>query len=325
MITGLLMTGEAEIRDAGALLDPVEAVHLLPFVPGDFVDGYSSLEHATTMGRILRPEGEPLLPNWRHMPVAYRGTPSTVMVSGSPVRRPRGQVLGPDGMPEHRETAALDFELEVGFVVGPGNGIGRPIDIDDTADHILGVVLVNDWSARDFQKWEGRPLGPNIAKSFATSVSPWVIPLDALTAAMVPSRPQSPQPLEYLRPSGDWGLDLDLGVDLGTAASAPMVVSRTSMRGVYWTFAQQLAHLTVNGAALRPGDLISSGTISGEAAGSKGCLIEATLDGARPITLPSGETRSYLEDGDTVVLRGSAPAAGIGLGEVVGTVLPAHD
>jgi fumarylacetoacetase len=291
----------------------------LPFAPGDYVDFYSSIEHATNLGRMFRPDAEPLLPNWRHLPVGYHGRAGTVVVSGTPVRRPRGQ-LPREGGPVFGPTERLDIELELGFVTGAANALGSPVAAADAADHVFGFVLVNDWSARDVQRWEYQPLGPFLGKSFATSVSPWVVPLDALEPFRVPAPAQEPEPLEYLRVAGDWALDIALEVELNGT-----VVSRTNARGLYWTFPQQLAHATVNGAVARPGDLFASGTISGAEAGTAGSLIELTWGGRDPLTV-GDVTRTFLEDGDEVVLRGwcgPRDAPGVSLGEVRGTILPA--
>lgn len=298
----------------------------LPFRPGDFVDFYSSIEHATNMGRMFRPDGEPLLPNWRHLPVGYHGRSSTVVVSGTPVRRPRGQIQSGDDPPELGPTRALDIELEVGFVGGPGNAAGAPIDVDDAGDHIFGLVLVNDWSARDIQRWEYVPLGPFLGKSFATSVSPWVVTLDALAPYMVASPPREPAPLGYLRAAGDWGVDLELEIALRPESmEEAKVISHTNFSSMYWTMAQQLAHATVNGATVRPGDLFASGTVSGAIPGTFGSLIELTWRGENPIRFSDGTERTFLEDGDTVTLRGWCEREGtprVGFGECTGTVLP---
>jgi fumarylacetoacetase len=277
---------------------------LLPIAIGDYVDFYSSLEHATNLGRMFRPGGDPLLPNWRRLPVGYHGRASSVVVSGTPIHRPQGQrapaVEG--GAPGFGPSERLDIELELGFVTGPGNALGTAIATAAAREHVFGFVLVNDWSARDLQRWEYQPLGPFLSKSFATSISPWVVPLQALEPHLVAAREQDPEPLPYLRTSGDWALDVALEIELNGA-----IVSRTNARGLYWTFPQQLAHATVNGTNVRPGDLYASGTISGPDPGSEGSLIELTR----------GER--FLADGDTVVLRGAAGA--VSLGEVAGTVV----
>jgi fumarylacetoacetase len=306
-----------ELIDAGREL-PLIALDgadlLLPVDVGDYVDFYSSIEHATNLGRLFRPDAEPLLPNWRHLPVGYHGRAGTVVVSGTPIRRPIGQLPGdpPTFGPEPR----LDIELELGFITGPGPALGTPISAADAADHIFGFVLVNDWSARAIQRWEYQPLGPFLGKSFATSISPWIVPLEALESRRVPGPAQDPLPFDYLRVREPWALDIDLEVELNGT-----IISRTNARGLYWNPAQQLAHATINGATIRAGDLFASGTISGAEPGSYGSLIELTRGGAEPLDLPSGP-RTFLEDGDSVILRGAAGA--ISLGEVRGTVEKPH-
>ncbi|MGH9023244.1 MAG: fumarylacetoacetase [Acidimicrobiia bacterium] len=297
----------------------------LPLEVADYVDFYSSLEHATNMGRMFRSEGEPLLPNWRHLPVGYHGRAGTVVVSGTPVLRPNGQRRGPGGSVEMGPSERLDIELEVGFVVGRGSEHGTPVPAEKVGEHLFGCVLVNDWSARDIQSFEYQPLGPFLGKSFATSISAWVLPLDALAAARVFGPPQDPVPLPYLRTDDPWGFDLALEVWFRPAGrDVEERLVRTGFAGMYWTIAQQVAHLTVNGASLRVGDLLASGTVSGPGYGESGSLIELTRDGSLPLTLASGLSRRFLENGDEVVLRGWADLAGtrVSLGEVRGTVHP---
>jgi fumarylacetoacetase len=280
----------------------------LPFDVADYVDFYSSLEHSTNLGRMFRPGQEPLLPNWRWLPVAYHGRAGSVVVSGTDVVRPRGQGKAPDeDAPTFGPSCRLDFELELGFVVGVPTELGDHLPVDAFADHVFGLVLVNDWSARDIQAWEYQPLGPNLSKSFQTSISAWVTPLALLEDARVEAPPQDPPPLPHLAGGRDWALDIALEVELNGDT-----VSRGNARTLYWTFPQQLAHATSNGAPLRTGDLMASGTISGAEPASEGSMIE----------LYRGER--FLEDGDEVVLRGRA-ANGLGLGEVRGRVLPARD
>ncbi|HWK29713.1 MAG TPA: fumarylacetoacetate hydrolase family protein [Solirubrobacter sp.] len=282
------------LLEAGTVdLEPLEEPEL-PVAIGDFVDFYASLEHASNLGRLFRPGDEPLLPNWRHLPIGYHGRAGSVVVSGTPVARPLGQ------RPDFGPTRELDIELELGFVTG-GRAASR-IPPAAVRDHVFGFVLVNDWSARDIQRWEYRPLGPFLGKSFATSISPWIVPLAALDPYLVAAREQDPEPLPYLRTQGDWALDAELEVELNGE-----VISQTNARGLYWTFPQLLAHATVNGAAARPGDLFASGTISGPSPGTEGSLIELG--------------RSFLADGDTVVLRGRAGS--VSFGEVRGTVVSA--
>ncbi len=302
----------------GADLVPLAgATQQLPVEIGDYVDFYSSLEHATNLGRLFRPGSEPLLPNWRQLPVGYHGRAGTLICSGTPVVRPCGQAKGPDDdSPSFGPSRRLDFELELGFVVGVPSRLGEAVPASAFRDHVFGVVLVNDWSARDIQAWEYQPLGPFLGKSFATSLSAWVTPLALLEDRFVAPPEQNPEPLPYLQVAGDWALDIELEVELSGT-----VVSRTNARGLYWTPPQQLAHATVNGASVRTGDLFASGTISGPDPGSEGSLIELTANGAQSLRLGDGSTRTFLEDGDEVVLRGRAGE--LALGEVRGTILPA--
>jgi len=306
-------------------LHPLSGVRLhRPFEVGDYVDFYASENHATNVGRLFRPGGEALMPNWKHLPVGYHGRSGTVVLSGTPVTRPRGQrpaEAGPGFGPTFGPSRRLDFEAEVGFVVGVGSPLGSPIGVDAFADHVFGAFLVNDWSARDIQSWESRPLGPFLAKSFATSISPWVVPLEALRHARVSPPARDPEPLPYLADTGKWGLDLTLEVRLNG-----QLVSRPPFATMYWTPAQMLAHMTVNGASTRTGDFYASGTVSGPDREQRGCLLELSWGGAEPLTLPDGSVRSFLEDGDELTITATAPAADgttIGFGEVTGRVLPA--
>jgi fumarylacetoacetase len=308
-----------ELVVGGAELVPLAAAESrLPVEVGDYVDFYSSLEHATNLGRLFRPDAEPLLPNWRHLPVGYHGRSGTVVVSGTPVVRPCGQRKAPtDDLPALGPSRRLDIELELGFVVGVGSELGAAVPASAFRDHVFGVVLVNDWSARDIQAWEYQPLGPFLGKSFATSVGAWVTPLALLEDRLVAAPTQEPEPLPYLQVGGEWALDLELSVELSGT-----VVSETNARGLYWTMPQQLAHATVNGASTRTGDLFASGTISGPDPGTEGSLIELTWNGERPVQLADGTTRTFLEDGDEVVLRGRA--GDVELAEVRGTIVPAR-
>jgi fumarylacetoacetase len=290
-----------------------------PFEVADYVDFYSSQHHAENLGRILRPGTPPLPANWKHLPVGYHGRAGTVDVSGTPVVRPCGQRREDDAVTVG-PTRRLDIEAEVGFVVGTPTELGTRVPVEAFAEHVFGVCLVNDWSARDLQAWEYVPLGPFLGKSFLTSVSPWVVPLAALETARV-APPERDVPLQpYLQESAPWGLDLALEVRLNRE-----VVSRPPFASMYWTPAQQLAHLTVNGAALRTGDLFASGTVSGPSPDQRGSLIELCEDG--PITLADGSTRTFLEDGDVVTITATAPGADgsrISFGEVTGRVEPAR-
>jgi fumarylacetoacetase len=305
----------------------------LPAAIGDYTDFYSSREHASNVGAMFRGADNALLPNWLHLPVAYHGRASSIVVSQTGANRPRGQFL-PHGAnnPILGPTAELDFELEVGFFVGPGNRQGEPIPIESAADHIFGLVLVNDWSARDIQRWEYRPLGPFLAKSFATSISPWIVPLAALEPFRVAGPPQLPAPLPYLQSRGDWAFDIQLEARLQSAQMlkegyAPIILTQTNFKYLYWNMAQQLAHHTVNGCNLRPGDLLASGTISGPDPGSYGSLLELTWGGERPISLPTGDLRRFLEDGDVLTITGWCQRDGyrVDFGEVTAQVQPSGD
>lgn len=321
-ISGMLTHEEERTRAEGHLFPLAEVEMLPPFDVADYVDFYCSLEHASNVGRIFRPDEEPLKPNWRHLPVGYHGRAGTVVGSGTGVVRPRGQVKPPEAEgPVFSTSNRLDIEAELGFVVGTPSPLGEPVPPASFAEHVFGVVLVNDWSARDVQAWEYVPLGPFLGKSFATSVSPWVVPLDALGAARFPGREQDPEPLPHLQRKADWGLDLRLDVRLNGETVARPPYSR-----MYWTPDQMLAHLTSNGSSLRTGDLYASGTISGPGPAEQGSLLELTWGGAEPLTLADGSTRSFLHDGDTVAITAEADGMGggsIALGEVTGTVLPA--
>ena len=330
-VTELVCDPAARARVAPALVPYAAVAVHLPIAVADYVDFYSSLEHATNLGRMFRPDAEPLLPNWRHLPVAYHGRAGTVVVSGTPVARPAGQSRSGDGAIEFGPSTRLDIELELGFVVGVPSRWGHPVPIGEAAGHVFGVALVNDWSARDIQVWEGQPLGPFLGKSFATTMSGWVTPLAALAGCHVGGPVQDPEPLEYLRLAEPWGLDIELEVTLTPAGAATVSeqapISRGTAAGLYWRLPQQIAHLTVNGAHLRTGDLLASGTISGRDRGSEGSLIELTLGGAEPLEV-AGVRRTFLEDGDEVVLRGWArPGDGvtIELGEAAGRIVPAND
>jgi fumarylacetoacetase len=296
----------------------------LPIDVADYVDFYSSKVHAENVGRMFRPDAEALTPNWTHLPIGYHGRAGTVRVSGTPVVRPSGQRKGPtDDVPTFGPSTRLDIEAEVGFVVGTPSELGEPVSVGAFPDHVFGVCLVNDWSARDLQAWEYVPLGPFLGKSFLTSVSPWVVPLAALDAARLPAPDRDEPLLPYLRDDDHpWGLDLDLEVRLNGE-----VVSRPPFRDMYWTPAQQLAHMTVNGAALRAGDLFASGTVSGPDRHQRGSLLELSWNGEEPLRLADGSTRTFLEDGDVVTISATGPGVGggrISLGEVSGRVSPAR-
>ncbi|HRX85771.1 MAG TPA: fumarylacetoacetase [Phycisphaerae bacterium] len=326
-----IVSPDKRLREQASLkeraLIPREHVEMLmPCWIGAYVDFYSSKEHATNVGKMFRPDN-PLLPNWVHIPIGYHGRASSVVVSGKSIRRPCGQSKADDAAgPSFGPCRLLDIELEMGFFTGPGNEMGAPISIDECPQRIFGMVLVNDWSARDIQKWEYQPLGPFLGKSFGTTVSPWVVPLDALAPFRVPQPRQVPEPLPYLQIGEDWGLDIALEIHLATRQQeAPVRIAKTNFRNMYWTIVQQLAHMASNGTNVEPGDLYASGTVSGPTPDSYGSLLELTWRGEKPLALPSGETRKFLADGDTVILRGACQAENfrIGFGECAGTILPA--
>jgi len=337
-----LLDAEADqaTRDqVGSALNPVESVALLkPAESANYTDFYASIHHATRVGRLFRPE-QPLLPNYKFVPIGYHGRASSVVVGGTAVRRPRGQ-MKPEagGSPGFGPTRFLDYEVEIGMYIGNGNPLGEPIAIGQAGDHIFGLSLLNDWSARDIQSWEYQPLGPFLAKSFSTSVSPWVVPMAALAPFRVPAalRPAGdPEPLSYLRDATDQytgAIDLTVEAWLLTAAMRAAGhdshrLSHANLRDLYWTPAQLIAHHTSNGCNLLPGDLVATGTISGQEETSAGCLLELTAGGKQPIVLPNGESRSALEDGDEVILRGFCRRDGfpeVSLGECRGLVVQAY-
>lgn len=329
----LLRSDNPELRDnievrRRAVVPMSEAALHLPIEVSGYTDFYSSKEHATNVGTMFRDPRNALLPNWLELPVAYNGRASSVVVSGTPVRRPIGQTKGPDAArPSFGPTRKLDIELETAFIVGQGNALGDPIPVDAAERHIFGLVLMNDWSARDLQQWEYVPLGPFNSKGFATSISPWVVTLEALEPFRLAGPGQNPQPLSYLQQSGNHGFDIELEVLLrpqGAAEATP--IARSNAKYLYWSMAQQLAHHTVSGCNTRPGDLMGSGTISGPEPNMFGSLLELTWNGQRPLILADGVTRSFLEDGDAVIMTGWCERSGLrlGFGELSGLILPAR-
>jgi fumarylacetoacetase len=304
-----------------------DAAMKLPARIGNYTDFYSSYHHAHNVGTMLRGAENALMPNWKWLPVAYHGRASSVVVSGTDVRRPSGQTKAPDAAaPTFGPTKSLDYELEMAFLIGPGNSLGQPVPINRATDHIFGLVLMNDWSARDIQAWEYQPLGPFLAKNFCTSISPWVVTLEALEPFRKPLPQQDPEPLPYLRAKNDFTFDIYLEAGLQTSSmGTPQVITRTNFQNLYWSIAQQLAHHTITGCNLEPGDLLASGTISGETEESRGCMLELTWRGANPLTLANSETRKWLEDGDTLTISAWCQGDGyrVGFGEVSGRILPA--
>jgi fumarylacetoacetase len=304
------------------LLVPADSVTMhLPFAVADYVDFYASEQHATNVGRIFRPDGEPLTPNWRHLPIGYHGRAGTIVVSGTPIRRPCGQTRPASAAaPVYGPCRRLDFEAELGFVVGVESVLGEAVPAARFAEHVFGLCLVNDWSARDIQGWESQPLGPFLGKSFGTTISPWIVPLAALEHARVRPPSLSTELASYLAESADWGLDIDFEVRLNGH-----VVSRPPYSTMHWSPAQMLAHLTVNGASLRTGDLFASGTVSGPEPDQYGSLIELARAGRKPLALPDGSSRSWLEDGDEVMITASAAGpdgSRIGFGDAHGQIIP---
>lgn len=299
----------------------------MPAQIGDYTDFYSSKEHATNVGSMFRGKDNALMPNWTHLPVAYHGRSSSVILSGEPIRRPMGQSKADDATsPSFGPCKLLDFELEMGFFVGPSNTLGSPISVDQAEEHIFGLALVNDWSARDIQKWEYQPLGPFLAKNFATSISPWIVTLQALEPFRCAGPVQDPAPLPYLKSQGPGLYDISLEVFLkGEQMQNASCICQSNFKNLYWDMRQQLAHHTITGCNLRPGDLMASGTISGKEEKSRGSLLELAWRGTTPLEFPNGEKRSFLQDGDTVSMTGFCQGDGfrIGFGEVSASILPA--
>lgn len=332
-IRTLLDADEPSLRDNQSLrervLIPQENVEMMrPVDIGDYTDFYSSEQHAINVGTMFRGADNALKPNWKHLPVGYHGRSSSVVISGTDLHRPRGQILPPgsEDTPVFEASKLLDFELELGFFTGPGNSLGDPLSIKEAHNHIFGFVLVNDWSARDIQKWEYEPLGPFLAKNWATSISPWVVPLAALEPFRIKGPEQNPEPLPYLRSEENWNFDINLEVYLQSEKmKTSHKVSATNAKNLYWNCSQLLAHQSITGCNIQPGDLYASGTISGRDEDSYGSMLELSWKGEKPLEFPNGEQRTFLEDGDRVTMTGYARADGyrVGFGEVTGKVLPA--
>ena len=332
IIQHLLAVETATLRDDAELRDRVfynqsEVTMLLPARIGDYTDFYSSYHHAHNLGTMLRGPENALMPNWKWLPVAYHGRASSIVISGTDVKRPRGQTkTSEDSAPVFGPSRSLDFELETAFFIGPGNELGTPVPIGRAEDHIFGLVLMNDWSARDIQAWEYQPLGPFLAKNFCTSISPWVVSLEALEPFRRSLGRQDPPPLSYLGRANDSTFDIHLEAHLRTdAMREAYVITRTNFQSLYWSLAQQVAHHTIGGCNLQTGDLLASGTISGPTEKSRGCMLELTWRGADPLKLPSDETRKWLEDGDTLTITGWCEGDNyrVGFGEVTGRVIAA--
>jgi fumarylacetoacetase len=322
----IFQEGNAEYQELSwHFLHPVEKVELLmPVEVGDYTDFYSSIEHATNVGTMFRDPNNALLPNWRHLPVGYHGRASSIVVSGTPIHRPKGQTRPSDDQPPvFGPSRLLDFELEMAFVTGASTQMGQTVSTDKAEDYIFGLLLFNDWSARDIQKWEYVPLGPFLGKNFASTVSPWVVTLEALEPFRVEGPQQEPEPLSYLRFSGKKNYDIQLEVAIRTESGAEKTVCHSNFKYMYWNMCQQLAHHTVNGCNLRVGDMMASGTISGPTPDSYGSMLEISWKGTKPIDMPDGSQRKFIQDGDTVILRGFAEKNGvrIGFGEATGKII----
>jgi fumarylacetoacetase len=339
-ITEILQAGSPDVQHLEALLvSRTGTVMRVPAVIGDYTDFFSSLFHAVNVGSLFDAD-RPLSPNYKHVPIGYHGRASSIVIGGTPIRRPRGQVKGPGAAaPRFGPSRALDYEMEVGVFAGPGNALGEPVPLQQAKAHIFGVCLLNDWSARDIQAWESQPLGPFLSKSFATSISPWVVPMEALEPFRVAAFQRAegdPAPLPYLSSAADQqrgGIDLTVEVYLASlkmreAGIGAVRLSRGNFRDQYWTVGQLLTHHTSNGCNLRPGDLLGSGTVSGPVDDARGCLLELTRGGTEPVRLPTGEERKFLEDGDRIILRGYCEREGsvrIGFGECSGTILSGEE
>jgi fumarylacetoacetase len=330
-IQRLLRHDVAELRDDGALRDlalvPLaDATLHLPCMIGDFTDFYTSLNHARNVSRLFRGPDADAPAAFRHQPLGYHGRASSIVISGTPIARPRGTYRAPDESVTFGPTQQLDFELEFGALIGHGNALGHGLSVARAANHVFGFVLVNDWSARDIQQWEYHPLGPFNGKNFATTISPWVVPAAALAPFRCPTPPQEPPPLPHLQAAGDFAYDLNLTVTLRSAAcDTEVVITETNFREQYWTLAQMIAHHTAGGCNLRPGDLVASGTVSGPTPEAVGCLLERTRRGETPVEIADDLQRVFLEDGDEILLHGWSASDGyrVGFGECTGRVTPA--
>ena len=333
VISELLTDGNPELKDNNDLkeksLIPMEDAKMqLPVDIGDYTDFYSSREHASNVGTMFRGPDAALMPNWLHLPVGYHGRASSVVLSGTEIVRPKGQTKAPtDEKPSFGDCKRLDFELEMGVLIGTGNGLGEPVPVDEAQNHVFGLTLVNDWSARDIQTWEYVPLGPFLAKNFATTISPWVITMEALEPFKCKSPKQDPKPFNYLQNKHDANYDIELEIHLkGEYMSESNVISKTNYNYLYWNMAQQIAHHTITGCNLRTGDLLASGTISGPDKENRGSMLELSWNGKEPITLQNGEERTFLKDGDSIILKGWCQGKGykIGFGDCEGTILPSN-
>lgn len=332
-IIALLSSGNDELKGNAslvgkALIEQRNATMHLPVHIGDYTDFYSSREHATNVGTMFRDPANALLPNWLHLPVGYHGRASSIVISGTPFHRPKGQTKAPEATaPTFGPSRLLDFELEMAFIIGKPNSLGDAVPVENAEDHIFGMALFNDWSARDIQTWEYVPLGPFLAKNFVSHISPWIVTMDALEPFRSPSPVQEPEVLPYLQSKGDHNFDIALEVQIAPDGGQPHTVCRSNFKHMYWSMAQQLAHHTVNGCNMRVGDVCASGTISGPTPDSYGSMLELTWKGTKPIAMPDGSERKFIQDGDTVIMKGYCEKNGlrIGFGEVAAKVLPAKD
>lgn len=330
-ISHLLRSDNPELQNQAALhaqclVPQAEAEMLLPVTIGDYTDFYSSIDHATNMGKMLRDPANALLPNWKHIPVGYHGRASSIVISGTPIHRPKGQTKAPDAdVPSFGPTKLLDFELETAFIIGKPTALGESVSTAEAGDHIFGMVLFNDWSARDIQGWEYVPLGPFLSKNFGSTISPWIVTMDALEPFRVKGYVQEPKVLPYLEYTGDKNIDITLDVFIKPENSEETRICRSNYKYMYWTMEQQLTHHTVNGCNINIGDMMASGTISGPDEGSFGSMMEITWRGTKPVKMADGTERKFINDGDTLIIRGFAERDGlrIGFGECSGKVLPA--
>ena len=308
-----------------AIITRLNAQMCMPVKIGDYTDFYSSIEHATNLGKLFRPDSEPLLPNWRHIPVGYHGRASSIVISGTPITRPSGQSKAPTAdAPSFGKSKRLDIELEMAYIIGKSTQLGKPISIENAEDHIFGKVIFNDWSARDIQAWEYVPLGPFLGKNFGSTISPWIVTMEALEPFRCESIKQEPAVLPYLQFTGNKNFDINLEVAIAPEGGEETVISESNFKYMYWNMAQQLAHHTVNGCNVNVGDLMASGTISGRDQNSYGSMIEISQGGKEPMQLKNGKTRTFLEDGDTITIQAFCQKDGkrVGFGECIGTITP---
>ncbi|MGB0850228.1 MAG: fumarylacetoacetase [Bacteroidia bacterium] len=325
LITELTTEGKMHEFQDKVIVDRLSATMCMPVKVGDYTDFYSSIEHATNLGKLFRPDSEPLLPNWRHIPVGYHGRASSIVISGTPIKRPHGQMKAPTAaVPSFGKSKRLDLELEMAYIIGKPTELGDQVDVANAEDHIFGKVIFNDWSARDIQGWEYVPLGPFLGKNFASTISPWIVTMEALEPFRCESIKQEPAVLPYLEYDGEKNFDIKLEVGLTPDGEDETTISRSNFKYMYWNMAQQLAHHTVNGCNINVGDMMASGTISGRDQNSYGSMIEISQGGKEPISLSGGQTRTFLEDGDTLTIRAWCEKDGIrvGFGESSGKILP---